>query len=173
MIVTLIGYRGSGKSSIAAPLAQRLGWDWADADTVLEQRVGKTIREIFDTEGEPAFRRYERETIAELLARERLVIAAGGGAILNADTRREMRSAGPVVWLQASVDTLASRIADDATTTARRPNLAAGGVQEIRALLAAREPLYRECASIIVNTDGKLQPEIVEQITAALPQGAR
>src|SRR5512144_1080339 len=102
MIITLIGTRGTGKSTIAPLLAARLGWEWIDADIELERRAGKSIREIFATEGEPAFRTLERQTLVDLLKRDRLVIAAGGGAILNPDTRRDVQSAGPVVWLQAT-----------------------------------------------------------------------
>ncbi|MBI3861181.1 MAG: shikimate kinase [Planctomycetia bacterium] len=168
MVITLIGYRGSGKSTVAAGLAARLGCDWTDADSVIEQAAGKTIREIFESEGEPGFRRREREAIAGLLQRDKLVLAAGGGAILNADTRREMQAAGPVVWLQASAGVLAGRIAADPATAARRPNLAGGGLDEITRLLAEREPLYRECAKLSIFTDQLAVPEIVERIAVAV-----
>ena len=164
MVITLIGYRGSGKSTVAAPLAERLGWSWTDADAVIEQRAGCSIREIFAAEGEPGFRRRERDVLSELLRGDKLVIAAGGGAILNADTRADMRAAGPVVWLRASVETLASRIAGDTTTAERRPSLASGGVQEIRDLLAFREPLYAECATVVIDTEGLSPEKIVERI---------
>jgi len=167
MLITLIGYRGSGKSTVARLLAQRLGWEWIDADAAIEAAAGQTIREIFAAEGESGFRRRERETIAGLLHRKELVLAAGGGAVLNADTRREMQAAGPVVWLQASVKVLAERIAADPTTAERRPNLAGGGTDEIARLLAEREPLYRDCASHTIFTDNLSVPEIVERIAVA------
>ena len=164
MIITLIGYRGSGKSTVAGPLAERLGWEFVDADAVIEARAGATIREIFAYEGEPGFRQREREVMADLLSRDKWVIAAGGGAILNAETRREMREAGPVVWLQAPIDVLWRRINGDRSTAARRPNLASGGLKEIQDLLTFREPLYRECASLSLNTaEGSLE-ELVERI---------
>jgi shikimate kinase len=167
MVITLIGYRGSGKSTVAQGLATRLGWEWVDADTVIEEEAGRTIREIFAAEGEPGFRRRERDVLNRHLQRAGLVLAAGGGAVLNADTRREMRVAGPVVWLQASVAVLAKRIAEDPTTGARRPNLAGGGTDEIARLLAEREPLYRECASHTIYTDNLSVAEIVERIAVA------
>lgn len=168
MSISLIGYRGSGKTSVARPLAARLGWNWADADEVLERQAGMTIREIFAAEGEPGFRRREREIIEELLARPDLVLAAGGGAILNADTRRDLRAAGPVVWLRAPAKTLEGRIAGDATTAARRPNLAGGGLSEIEELLSRRAPLYQECASLTIDTDGLTVDQIVDQILTFL-----
>lgn len=165
MVITLIGYRGSGKSTVARPLAERLGWSWIDADTVIEQVAGRTIKEIFAAEGEPGFRERERQVMAELLGRTELVIAAGGGAILNAATRKLVKQAGPAVWLQASLQTLQARIEGDVTTAARRPNLTnQGGLAEIAAVLAIREPLYRECASLIVDTDTASIPDIVEEV---------
>jgi len=168
MIVTLIGYRGSGKSTVARELSSRLGWEWIDADALIEEAAGRSIREIFATDGEPAFRRLERQTLASLTMRENLVVAAGGGAVLDADTRREIKTAGPVVWLQASVGVLETRINADPATAARRPNLAGGGTAEITRLLAEREPLYRECASHTIFTDKLSVAEIAERIAIAI-----
>src|SRR5205807_1224745 len=119
-------------------------------------------------EGEPGFRDRERRALAGLLTRSKLVLAAGGGAILNAQTRKEMKAAGPVVWLQASVAELAARIVSDPATAERRPNLAGGGIDEIQRLLAEREPLYRECASLSIHTDALPVCEIVERIAVAV-----
>ncbi len=169
MVITLIGYRGTGKSTIAAPLASRLGWEWMDADTQIEARVGKSIRDVFAEEGEPAFRAYERETMQSLLERDNVVIAAGGGAILNEQTRQNMRASGPVIWLTASIATILSRMDGDATTSNRRPNLTnTGGRDEVEKVLAMREPLYRECAQIIVDTEGRDVEAIVDEIIAAI-----
>ncbi|MFN0199783.1 MAG: shikimate kinase [Planctomycetaceae bacterium] len=165
MVVTLIGYRGCGKSTIASLLAQRLNWSWIDADTELERRAGKSIRDIFRDEGEPHFRRLERDVMHDVLHRDRLVIAAGGGAILDPDTQYDLRQSGPVVWLEASLETLATRIAADTSTAARRPTLTTGSpVAEIQTVLAQREPIYRECATHIVSVDNRSPDEIVSQI---------
>ena len=170
MVITLIGYRGTGKSTLASPLAQRLGWDWIDADVELERRAGRSIQNIFATDGEPEFRRLERELLAELLQRDRLVIAAGGGAIMNEATRAEMKSAGPVVWLQASADAIERRLATDPTTGQRRPNLTStGGRAEIERLLALREPLYRECATIVLDSENISIAEMVDVIAGGNP----
>ncbi|MFO0917101.1 MAG: shikimate kinase [Planctomycetaceae bacterium] len=169
MVITLIGYRGSGKSTVAPRLAARLGWDWIDADVELERRAGRSIREIFQRDGEGAFRRLERATLCDLLQRDRLVLAAGGGAILNAETRRDLCAAGPVIWLQAAVETLARRMESDPVSGSQRPKLTAtGGLEEIQTLLAARDPYYREAASFGVSTEGRTVDEIVDEILAGL-----
>jgi shikimate kinase len=174
MIVTLIGYRGTGKTSVAPPLAARLGFDVLDADAEIERRAGRTVREIFAEEGEAGFRAREREVMAEHLAKSRLVIAAGGGAVLNPETRSAMRAAGPVVWLRASVDTIERQIAADSTTRQRRPNLtASGGRGEIEEMLKIREPIYSQCATITVDIDGRSIAAIVEEILLCLPPATR
>ena len=174
MVITLIGYRGSGKTTVARPLAERLNWSWIDADTVIEQTAGCTIREMFARQGEPAFRELERQVMSDLLGRDRLVIAAGGGAILNSETRERLKSAGPVIWLQASLGTLQARIQEDVTTAQRRPNLTRqGGLGEIAQVLAIREPLYRECATLAVDTDTTPLGAIVDQILDHLPPFGR
>lgn len=169
-VLSLIGYRGTGKSTVGMRLARRLNWDWLDADNEVERRAGRSIREIFATDGESAFRQLERDVIAELTQRNQLVLSTGGGSILNADTRRDLKAAGPVVWLMASVQTIAMRILTDKSTASRRPNLTArGGIAEIREILNKREPLYRECATIIVNTEGLKLTEVVKTILEQLP----
>lgn len=174
MVITLIGYRGTGKSTLAAPLAERLDWEWLDADIELERRAGRSIQSIFATDGEPEFRRLERELLSELLKRDRLVIAAGGGAILDEATRVDMKSAGPVIWLQASVDTIERRLATDPTTGQRRPNLtSSGGRAEIERLLTIRQPLYRECATITLEADTASAGQLVEAVLKQLPMTVR
>ncbi len=165
MVITLIGYRGSGKTSVASRLAARLGWDYCDADDEIERRANKSIRALFADEGEPAFRALEKQVLAELLARDRLVIAAGGGAILDDATRGLMRNAGPVVWLEASVDSLWERICADHATAERRPPLSArSGKDEVEQLLARREPLYRQTATLTVCTDGLPVDAVAEAV---------
>lgn len=169
MVITLIGYRGSGKTTVAERLARRLGCAWIDADAELERREGRSIAEIFASEGEAGFRRRERLLLQELLRQDRLVLSAGGGAILHPETRQELRAAGPVVWLQADVETLARRIAQDPLSAERRPQLTTlGGQAEIQAVLAAREPLYRETAHLTIETTQLSADEVVDAIAAAL-----
>src|SRR5688500_13668071 len=106
MIITLIGYRCCGKSSVAPRLARQLGWSSVDTDDVIERRAGCSIREIFEREGEAGFRRMESEVLNEVLRQTKLVVATGGGAVLSESNRRLIKSAGPVVWLQVSAPQL-------------------------------------------------------------------
>jgi shikimate kinase len=167
--IALIGYRGTGKSTAARLLALRLGWDWVDADVEVELHVGKSIAAIFAEEGELAFRDREAEVVAELCRRDAAVLALGGGAVLREANREAVASCGAVVWLHASVDAIAERLAADCTTVERRPDLTPqGGREEIERLLEARAPIYRACATLKVDTDRKTPAAIVEEIVAAL-----
>lgn len=166
--IFLVGYRGTGKTTVARLVAQRLGRESLDADLEIERRAGKTIAAIFADEGEGPFRELEAAVIADL-ARTRLVVSTGGGAILRDANRAAMLSAGPIVWLTASVDTIAKRIASDVATARLRPNLtAAGGRREIEAVLAARTPIYQACATLVVDTEGKTPPQVAEEVVVGL-----
>jgi shikimate kinase len=169
--ITLIGYRGTGKSTVARLVAERLGWQWVDGDARVEELAGRTIREIFQTEGETGFRDRETAVIRELTARDRLVIAAGGGAILRPENRQAIKSSGMAVWLVASPEMIEPRLAADPNTAARRPALTtAGGAEEIRQLLEQREPLYRLCADLIVETDQCSPEQVADQIVRAVQE---
>ena len=168
--IFLVGYRGTGKTTVARLLAQRLGRESIDADKEIERRAGKTIAAIFSDEGEPPFRDLEAAVVADL-ARTSLVISTGGGAVLREASRSVMQAAGPIVWLTASVDTIAVRIAADAATARLRPNLTAvGGKAEIAAVLAERTPIYQACATFVVDTEGKTPAEVADQILALLAE---
>ncbi|MBN2022705.1 MAG: shikimate kinase [Pirellulales bacterium] len=168
MLLILIGYRATGKTTLAGLLAARLGWDWIDADVEIERRAGKSIKRIFAEDGEPAFRELEVQVTADLCARDRLVLAAGGGAPMREENRRAMRAAGRVVWLTASAKSIHRRMTGDATTASRRPDLTdRGGLDEIVQLLTRREPIYRQTAHHVVDTEDKLPETLVAEILAA------
>jgi len=170
MNLFLIGYRGSGKTTVAAALAERLGWPWIDADQELELRAAKSIKEIFATGGEQAFRELEARVVADLSKLDRHVIALGGGAVLREDNRRTVNGRGKLIWLDASPELLYKRISGDPTTAARRPNLTSqGGIEEIRSLLAQRKPVYSSVADHTVQVEGKSPSEIADMIIAWLP----
>jgi len=174
MNLVLIGYRGTGKSTVARHLALALGWDWADADVEIELLAGKSIAAIFAEEGEPRFRELESIVIADLSRRDFLVLAAGGGAILRPENRAALRSSGRVVWLTARPETIMKRLAADPDTAGRRPNLTtSGGEAEIRALLASRAPLYAATADLTVETDSRSPSEIAQEILSRLDVAKR
>ncbi len=168
MIISLIGYRGTGKSTIGYLLSQRIGWPWVDTDQRIEQDAGCSIAELFANYGEPRFRQWEREAIAQLTRGHKQILALGGGAILDADNRRAISAAGPVVWLTADPATIAHRMAADPLTESRRPQLTTGGLDEIIALLHARRPLYEQCADLTIDTARLSPPEIVDEIVRQL-----
>lgn len=167
--IALIGYRGTGKTTVAKLLAERLDYDWIDADVEVEQRAGKSIAEIFEASGVEAFRDLEAEVVADLCERERAVLALGGGAVLREANQKCLAQCQQIVWLRASAETIAERLSGDPTTPGRRPNLTnRGGLHEIEQLLATREPIYRACATLEVDTEGKDPAEIVDEILRAL-----
>ncbi len=169
MVITLIGYRGSGKSAVARLLATALNLPWIDSDDVIEERTGRSIREIFAEHGEAEFRRLEQSVIHEITRQQSLVIATGGGTILAENNRRCMKAAGPVVWLQASVANLAERIQQDETTGDRRPSLTGQSVaEEVESVLASRLTQYQDAATIVVDTDGLSLQQVADEIRRQL-----
>ncbi|MEN6407967.1 MAG: shikimate kinase [Thermoguttaceae bacterium] len=169
MSLTLIGYRATGKTTLARLLAQRLDWDWIDADVEIERRAGKSIAKIFAEAGEPAFRDLESAVIADLCQRDRLVVAAGGGAPMRSENRTAMRQGGKVVWLTALPETILQRMSGDATTAARRPNLTEKSpLDEIVHLLQVRRPIYQQTADWTVDTEGKTPDQLADEIFARL-----
>jgi shikimate kinase len=172
-LVFLVGYRGTGKSTVGRLLARRLGWGWVDADEALEERHGRTIRQIFAEEDEAGFREKEAALLEELCRGERVVVATGGGVVLREENRRRLRAAGRVVWLTADAPTIWERLQRDPTTSERRPALTVGGLAEVEELLRAREPLYRACADFVVDTRGRAPDDIVAALVRAATADVR
>jgi shikimate kinase len=166
-LIFLTGPRGSGKTTVARLLAARLGWDMVDADEALEARHGRSVRAVFAAEGEAGFREKEAAVLAELCRLRRHVVATGGGAVLRPDNRELLRRSGWVVWLTADPNTLWGRTQADGTTAERRPALTVGGREEVVEVLRAREPLYRGCAHLTVQTAGRTPEEVAEEILAS------
>lgn len=169
-IVTLIGYRGTGKTTVARLLAERLATSWIDADVVLEERLGCRIADFIRGRGEPAFRDAEAEVLVEVLSACRGVLATGGGVVLREANRTLLREHGrPVVWLDAPADTIRRRLAADPMTLERRPALiGADPLAEVETIVHEREPLYRSCADWRVDTGAAAPPDVADQITAWL-----
>ncbi|HTU17448.1 MAG TPA: shikimate kinase [Gemmataceae bacterium] len=170
-LVFLIGPRGSGKSTVARLLAQLLGWSWLDADEELEKRHGRSIRAIFAAESEAGFRDKEADLLADLCRLPRHIIATGGGVVLRPDNRERMRASGRVVWLTADVETLWERLQADASTAERRPALTVGGRAEIEEVIHLREPLYRQCADLVVETAIRSPADVAAEILRWVASG--
>ena len=163
--IVLVGLMGAGKSSIGRRLAQRLGLDFADADHEIERAAGCTIEEIFARFGEPAFRDGERRVIGRLLEdRAPIVLATGGGAFMDAETRARIRAHGVSVWLRADLDVLLRRV----SRRSNRPLLKQGDPREVlERLVALRHPVYAE-ADLVVESDDSPTEATVERVIAAL-----
>jgi len=165
--IFLVGPMGSGKTTVGRYLAKALKLEFVDSDHVIEQRTGADIPWIFDIEGEPGFRRRERAVIEELTRRHGIVLATGGGAVIDPLNRVDLTAHGVVVFLQASVDKILSRTA----ASHNRPLLRAENPRaRVEELLAARDPLYREIADIIINTDRRGVKSTVNLILEHLRQ---
>jgi shikimate kinase len=171
MNIVLIGYRCTGKTTLGRLLAEKLGWPLVDTDTLIQQRAGKSIKEIVAAGGWPAFRRMECEVIADVAAGDRQVISAGGGAILDEGNRKALRAGGHVVLLTASPETIWERMKADPKTLAERPNLTdAGGIAEVRKVLADRRAAYQAACHHEAPTDRLLPDEAVARILAWLKE---
>jgi len=145
--VVLIGYRGSGKTTVGRRLADRLWQSFVDTDEQVVARAGKSIREIFEQEGEAAFRQMEADALRAAVEKDDHVIAIGGGAVECEQNRQLLRSSGmKIIYLRCEPAVLLARIRQDQSTAQQRPNLTewGGGLEEIQAVLARREPLYRQ-----------------------------
>lgn len=162
--IVLVGLMGAGKSSIGRLLAARLGLDFVDADSEIESAAGATIEEIFETHGEAFFRSGERRVIDRLLTGPVRVIATGGGAFIDADTRRKIKASGLSIWLKADAETLLKRV----SRRGGRPLLKDGDPRRVMSdLTAGRDPLYAE-ADITVETSENPPAEVTERVIAAV-----
>jgi shikimate kinase len=165
MNLVLIGYRATGKTTVAKIIADILNIECTDADVEIEARAGKTIAEIFAKDGEPAFRDLESEVITDLLQGDRLLLSAGGGAPMRPENRRVMRENATVVLLTASPETIVQRMAADAKTADQRPSLTGKcPLEEVQEVLSAREDVYHETAHHTIATDGKTPVQVAQEV---------
>jgi len=165
--VLLVGFMASGKTGVARVLARRLGWQFFDFDDVIVKRVGQPIREIFSVQGEPAFREIETEVGNELLAREHVVLASGGGWAAVPGRLQQLDAATLSVWLRVSAETAVTRTR---YTARSRPLLdVEDPVAQARRLLAEREPFYR-VANLTLDTDHASFSDLADRILAVVRQ---
>ena len=164
--IFLIGPVGAGKSTIGKQLAKELKLEFIDSDTVIEEKCGVDISWIFDLEGEEGFRRRESDVIADILSeKQNIVLATGGGAILNAETRTLLSSRGKVVYLQATIEQQLERTSKDR----KRPLLQVDDKKTVlKELMDDREPLYRSIADVVVKTNNATVKNIVNKISKFL-----
>ena len=156
---------GAGKSTIGRLLAKELRLPFRDSDKEIEQRTGASIPLIFDVEGEQGFREREHAAIQELCQMRGVVLATGGGAVLREDNREVLRTGGHVIYLCTSVDQQLDRTSRDRN----RPLLRAPNPRDVLAsLMAVRDPLYREIADVIIQTDERPPRLVVQEILAQL-----
>jgi shikimate kinase len=158
--VVLVGFMGSGKSSVGRELARRIGAEFVDVDSWIENKASCPIRVLFEREGEPAFREREKSALKEILSEKGRVVATGGGAFLDEGNRKLLKEYGPVVYLEVEADTVLRRLEKDA----RRPLLHCDDREAVvRDLLDRRIPGYRQ-ADHAVSTEGRTVEEIAERI---------
>jgi shikimate kinase len=165
--VFLVGPMGSGKSAVGRQLAGRLGMSFLDSDVEIEALTGVDIPYIFEKEGEAGFRVREREVLDALTGRAGVVIATGGGAVLDAATRDRLRSRGCVVYLRTSVNQQLART----RRSGHRPLLRnPDPLGTLERLMQVRAPLYEEIADLVVETDSRKVKSVVDEIERRLAE---
>ncbi|MDO5581559.1 MAG: shikimate kinase [Planctomycetia bacterium] len=190
--IILVGYRATGKTTLAVKLGKILGWPSLDTDPLIEEvageaeisqdliqariskveliekKAGKSITQIFAENGEAYFRELEAQVVVEVLRETApLVLATGGGVPLRADSRKLLRNSGVVFWLQACPKTIYSRINKDKTSGSRRPALTdLGPIQEIEELLKKRDSAYRSTAHYILDTENLSLDQLCDRVLA-------
>ena len=166
MNLSLIGFMGSGKSTISSRLADNLGFDFVDTDALIEKTASKSINEIFNDEGEGVFRKLESQVLEDLVGREGLVIATGGGIVTNKRNIQSLRELGIVFWLDADVDSILERV----SRNNERPLLQTKDPRKtIVNLLSQRSALYNQCCDERIPTDDLS----VEEISFGIAESAR
>jgi shikimate kinase len=165
MNIVLIGYRGTGKTTVGKALSQRLHRPFFDADVLLEEKEGRTIGEMVAKEGWPFFRAKEKEAIGQLSGQTDCVIATGGGAVMDSDNVACLRRNGLLVLLKAELETMVQRMQRDAVNGQERPGLLGGDIyHETQTMIRQRMPVYLEVADFSVDTTDLSVERVVDAI---------
>ena len=164
--IILVGPMGSGKTTIGRRLSERLSLDFFDSDHEIVNTTGVSIDHIFDVEGEKGFRARESDVLKKLCNMANIVLATGGGAVILEENRELMKKASSIIYLSSSVDQILRRTAKSKT----RPLLEKSNNRRktITDIVEARDPLYREVSSNIIDTNGKKLNEVIDEIIEAL-----
>jgi shikimate kinase len=159
----LVGFMGAGKSTVGRIVAERMGRRFVDLDDSVEERTGTTIAEIFETEGEQAFRELESEVLLGVGGEDEVVVACGGGIVLSDENRRLMRDLGCVIYLAVTPEEALARVGGAQS----RPLLAGKSGEVAAGLLDARRKLYESAADFTIDTAGKSPEDVGEEVLAA------
>ncbi len=163
--IFLIGPMGAGKSTVGRQLAEALSYTFKDSDQEIQRRTGVDIPTIFEFEGEDGFRNRERQMIEDLVGEERLVLATGGGAVLDAENRQNLTARGVVIYLHCTPEQQYSRTSRDRN----RPLLQTEDpLARLRELMEERDPLYRQVADLVVSTEKRGTASVVKEIRRRL-----
>ena len=174
MNIVLIGFRGTGKSTVGRLLAKRLERDFIDSDKYIESSTGKTIKSIFEDDGEEGFRKIEADTIAVLSKADNKIISVGGGAVLKEENIRNLKDNGFLVLLEATPEIIHNRITQDEKTAQQRPSLTDKKLlDEIKHLLEQRELPYKNAADNTINTSYVTCDDIVNEIIAIIEKQSK
>jgi len=162
--IILTGFMGTGKTAVGQALAKKLNFDFLDTDLMVEKETGKSITQIFEKEGESSFRVYEKKMVKKALEKENVVVATGGGAVIDSENLKLMKERGIVIGLAAAPEAILDRV----TRFDTRPLLQTQDqLKKIRKLLSQRSPYYRK-ADKIVDTTAKRIEETIEEILKTL-----
>lgn len=163
--IALIGFRGSGKTTIGRLLAARLNLAFVDTDAMIVEQTGKSIADVFASEGEAAFRQYERDVVHQVVQQSGVVVSVGGGAVMDQVNAALLKEHCFVVWLRAPASVLHERITADCASAANRPRLTdLDDLHEVESLLARRQPVYEALADWAVDTDGIRPDAIIDEL---------
>ena len=163
--IILVGPMGAGKTTIGKQLAQQSGRDFYDSDREIEKHTGANIPLIFELEGEEGFRKREKNTLIELTQKQDIVLATGGGAVLDPDNRALLTKSGFVIYLSAPLAQLINRTSKDRN----RPLLQTKNPRKkLEEIIATRDPLYREVADIVIETDDKPVRNVVKNLMSII-----
>lgn len=163
--IVLIGFMGSGKSTIGNYLSKQLEMEFFDVDTVIQGRMGIPVRSIFENYGEPFFRKMENAVVKELSERENTIISCGGGVVLDNNNISNLKTGAIIILLKADAETIYYRLKGDKTRPLLKDNM---NLEYIKSLMKKRKKLYDQAADIIIHTDNKEIDEICKEIILML-----